>query len=296
MSNKKKKQKKIILYIVIAILLIALVYLYLKPIEPAHITTETTTEITTSSDLEAQTTAQATTQAEATTTLMFNNADEARTYVEQYASEMGYSLSAYPDKFFDLMVKDPSSIPFVIDYPARINDSRNYAKATDEEISNGVPLFLQWDTRWGYHKFKNGVVGPDGCGAACIAMTAVYLTGDASLTPDAISDYIADNGCFIGGSGLSWSFFDKDIKHYGISTKSVSNNENKMKDALDKGNPIIVSVGPGDFTRKGHFIVLTGYNDNGFIINDPYSLVNSQKQWTYERLKSQIRSMWEIYK
>jgi uncharacterized protein YvpB len=52
--------------------------------------------------------------------------------------------------------------------------------------------------------------------------------------------------------------------------KSVFNTKTSfddMKRSLDKGNPVIYS---GRFTRSGHIIVLTGYDDNGFIVNDPY--------------------------
>ena len=34
-----------------------------------------------------------------------------------------------------------------------------------------------------------------------------------------------------------------------------------MKAELDAGHPIVVNVGPGDFTDTGHFMVITGYDD-----------------------------------
>jgi predicted double-glycine peptidase len=51
-------------------------------------------------------------------------------------------------------------------------------------------------------------------------------------------------------------------------------------------------MGPGDFTTTGHFIVLTGYDGQGFIINDPNSEENSEKIWTYQQLKNQIKNLW----
>lgn len=270
-----------------------MVYLFLKPVEPAPVVTDTTQSTTKSPATQPSTT---TTTTEEQTTLHFSNSSKAKEYVEGYAKEKGYSIQDYREKFFDLMVKDPSAIPYVLDYPAKISESRNYAKLDKDELKDGVPLFLQWDTRWGYHSFKSGVVGPDGCGATAFSMTAVYLTGDTSLTPDLISDYIADNGYFVVGSGTSWDFFTRGIEHYGVHSTEISKTEAKMKEVLDDKNPIIVSVGPGDFTSKGHFIVIAGYDKKGFIVNDPYSLVNSQMHWSFERLKPQIRTMWEIYK
>jgi hypothetical protein len=69
-----------------------------------------------------------------------------------------------------------------------------------------------------------------------------------------------------------------------------------MTDALDRGNPVILAMGKGDFTSSGHFILLSGVEDGKFIVNDPNSYVNSAKRWSYEELEGQIRNIWEISK
>ena len=61
---------------------------------------------------------------------------------------------------------------------------------------------------------------------------------------------------------------------------------------LNKGQPIICSVGPGDFTTEGHFILLEGIKDEKIIINDPNSLKRSNKLWKYEDIESQIKNLW----
>lgn len=227
--------------------------------------------------------------------MSFETIEQAEEYVKEYADKKGYDINDYPEKLMELMVKDKTSIPFVLDYPLEITKEHN-SVISDSELEDGVPLFLQWDARWGYHSFKNGVVALDGCGAACLSMAAVYLTGDTGLTPDVIADYAAENGYFVDGSGTSWDLFTKGINHYGLKSKNVSNSNDAIINALSKGDPIIASVGAGDFTKKGHYIVIVGYDDDGFIVNDPYSLVNSQKRWSYERLAPQIKAMWQIYK
>lgn len=227
------------------------------------------------------------------TQLSFKSAKEAKKYVESYANEKGYNIDDYPEKLFDLMVKDSTSIDFVLDYPLEINKEHNSKLEADKFET--IPLFIQWDTRWGYHQFKNGVVGIDGCGATCLSMAAVYLKQDASLTPDILADFAADNGYFVNGSGISWSFFEDGVKHFGLKSRGVSINEDSLKKAVNNGNPVIVSVREGDFTRKGHYIVIAGLEDGKFIINDPFSVVNSEKRWTWKRIKPQIKNMWEIY-
>ena len=39
-----------------------------------------------------------------------------------------------------------------------------------------------------------------------------------------------------------------------------------MKQALDDGKVIVCSMGPGDFTTEGHFILIRGYDGNGFYV------------------------------
>ena len=70
--------------------------------------------------------------------------------------------------------------------------------------------------------------------------------------------------------------------------------ESAMKQALDQGSVIISSMRPGDFTTTGHFILIRGYDEKGFLVNDPNSRKNSEKQWDYETLSGQIKGLWEI--
>ena len=69
-----------------------------------------------------------------------------------------------------------------------------------------------------------------------------------------------------------------------------------MVSALEAGNPVILAMGPGDFTTSGHYIVLTGVEDGAFRVNDPNSVKNSCRLWTYEELEGQIRNIWSIGK
>ena len=66
-----------------------------------------------------------------------------------------------------------------------------------------------------------------------------------------------------------------------------------VQSELRAGHPIICSMGPGDFTEQGHFIVLTGATDDGkIIVNDPNSRINSRKKWDAKRLLDQMKGMW----
>ena len=79
---------------------------------------------------------------------------------------------------------------------------------------------------------------------------------------------------------------------YGIKATEPRMTERAVKAELDKGNILICAMGPGDFTVSGHFIVIYGYDDNGFQINDPNCVARSRKVWTFEEIKDQIKKIW----
>ena len=41
---------------------------------------------------------------------------------------------------------------------------------------------------------------------------------------------------------------------------------------------------------------LTGYDETGFTINDPFSAENSSRTWSYSQLEPQILNIWAIKK
>ena len=62
---------------------------------------------------------------------------------------------------------------------------------------------------------------------------------------------------------------------------------------LRNGHPVICIMGPGDFTDQGHFIVLSGIDEDGmFIVKDPNSKKNSKKHWNLSKIISQMKNLW----
>ena len=177
------------------------------------------------------------------------------------------------------------------------------AKTIDPSIKNGysypekansskVPLYLQWDKRWGYEKYGYGIIGFTGCGPTSCAMAMSYLKNDHSITPAKIAEESERNG-FSSSEGTSWGFYPYIARKYGLKAVQMDENYNVIKENVKKGNPILISVRPGDFTQTGHVMVISGMDSNGnIILNDPNSFINSQKTWKYDRLRPQIKAMW----
>lgn len=47
-----------------------------------------------------------------------------------------------------------------------------------------------------------------------------------------------------------------------MKSSGVPKNKNMIIETLKSNKPIIASMGPGEFTTKGHFIVLKGIDSN----------------------------------
>ena len=186
------------------------------------------------------------------------------------------------------------ALEFVYDYPAE-HVKEHTIDLTEEVSMDSVPLFVQWDKRWGYEKYSGNFFAASGCGPTTLSMVVVYLTHDREASPIAVAKYSKEAGYSVDGSGSSWTLISEGCRHYGVKAKAVALDESRMKAELDEGHPIVVNVGPGDFTDTGHFMVITGYDDEGFSINDPNSIEKSGKRWLFKNISSQIRAVWSMY-
>lgn len=210
-----------------------------------------------------------------------------------YAEENGLSFRDYPESLITLLKNNPETERFVLEYPV----AKNAVAAVDitpELEADCVPLFMQWDQRWGYIKYGSDVAGLTGCGPVCLSMAAVYVTGDPAFSPDQMLKFATENGYYVPGSGSSWTLISEGGVKLGLEVKELPLDEGVMRRALESGKPIICAMGPGAFTTTGHFIVITGTQDGKFTVNDPNSRANSEKLWAYDDIQDQIRNLWSI--
>lgn len=218
---------------------------------------------------------------------------EAEKTVKAFAESKGISYGEYPQSLIDLYERNPETKEFVLNYPFRENleiDLSAYAGGQT------VPLFLQWNPMWGYEKYGSGYIAITGCGPTCLAMVGYYYTEDSNMNPCQIARFAEKNGYYESGYGSSWKLVSEGSEALGLKATEIPLVKKKMVDALKAGKPIICAMGAGDFTTSGHYIVLRGVVDGAFQVNDPNSMVNSEKLWSYEQIESQIRNLWVMEK
>ena len=171
--------------------------------------------------------------------------------VRLYAWENGLEYRQYPHSLVELLDSNPETKDFVLGYPLR---EEGAYELTEWEDTDGVPLFLQWDTRWGYEIYGSDMIAITGCGPTCLAMAGYYLTGDPAFTPEKVAQFASENGYYVNGNGSAWTLISEGAEKLGLEVEELPLGKQTMMDALNAGNPIILIMGPGDFTTTGHYI------------------------------------------
>lgn len=124
-----------------------------------------------------------------------------------------------------------------------------------------------------------GTIKSHGCGPTSAAIVASSILKQ-NIDPVTMTQKV----CLRGGCTSDGSYNDKLGEtlsgDYGLTVK-MSNNNQEVINALGSGNSlVIVLMGPGTFTKGGHFIVLTGVNSSGQVsVADPASRDRTNQKW-----------------
>lgn len=131
---------------------------------------------------------------------------------------------------------------------------------------------------WSNVPFGGGTIATSGCSVTSLAMVLSYLKSDVDsdgwIYPSDIVASIAGKygnyNHFYTKDGQAWEIFPAVAAIYGVSCRQISTAS--IVHELEAGHPVIMSCTPGEFTSKGHFIVLSGLTDDGYVtVNDPNS-------------------------
>lgn len=198
----------------------------------------------------------------------------------------------YPESLRDLLERNPEALQFVYDYP-EAGEETPEIDLSGEVTQGEIPLFLQWDERWGYQKYGSDMIAITGCGPTCLSMVYSGLTGKTDKSPLDVAHFSEEKGYYINGEGTSWTLMSEGAAQLGLDAEELPLSGQLILNRLNAGRPVISSMGAGDFTDRGHYIVLLSVNQDGTIaINDPFSPQNSKKGWKLERLMEQMENLW----
>lgn len=177
----------------------------------------------------------------------------------------------------------------------------------DNDSNNGVVYFGQSNgaggSEWASVRFGGKNIGSSGCSVTSLAMVISYLKSGSSsegwVYPSDVVKMIADrnggnyNKFYVDGSGQGWGIFPAVAGYYGLKCSQISSSS--IVNSLAAGKPVIMSCNPGEFTSKGHFIVITGMDADGYCyVNDPSHPDKSYKKYTASYLAGQGKGWWSF--
>ncbi len=198
----------------------------------------------------------------------------------------------YPEKLLMSLSMNIELTPFVIDYPSK--KGKVYSEDVGDFEGN-IPRLFQWDERWGYGSYGTSSIAVSGCGPTSLSMVVVALKKDKTVTPYKVAKLAEEKGYYVENSGTTWDLIREGAKDYGLKVNELPLSESSMKNALNNGHYIILNLRKGDFTINGHYIVVAGVENGKFKVNDPNSLLRSNMLWEFDRIKGQIKNLWELY-
>lgn len=140
--------------------------------------------------------------------------------------------------------------------PKVYNDTRLSMKNHKEYIA-GYIYFNQGDSAWN----QNGYcIAKAGCGPTSMAVVITSLTGKW-VTPLDTAIWGYQHG-FYSREGSAHEMIPAMATAYGLRCQGAGTDYQEIKNALKAGKPVVCLMGPGYFTRGGHFMVLVAIDNN----------------------------------
>lgn len=169
--------------------------------------------------------------------------------------------------------------------------------------------YMQNDPRWGQHNYsakgESKTIASSGCGVTSAAIIIQTLRPDKNVTPVITAKWSMTHGYKVKNQGTAYSYFKPQFEAYGISCKMLNTNNlyhnpkssihDKAKKLLKEGHFLIAVMGPGTWTRGGHYVVPWKVDDNNNVyINDPASKAENRTKNKWATFKNEVKYYWVI--
>lgn len=202
-------------------------------------------------------------------------------------------VSNHPESLQKLYRENFETADFVASYFDQ-KDKVKEVNIKKYKRSKQIPLFIQWDKQWGYLTYGDDIAGVNGDGPMCLAMAGYYLTRDEKFSPDKIIAFSQENGFYKKGKGTLSTLMTDGATQLGLVSAEINPTAENIIGALEGEKPVICYIEKGNLAATSHFIVIRSVKDGAVFINDPTSVVNSEKQWIMDELLSQIKTAWVV--
>lgn len=153
------------------------------------------------------------------------------------------------------------------------------------EHKNEVIFYDQNDYKTPFCGINGTTISGYGCGITASAIVTSTLLQDSKYDPLYMNNLAQTgySGAFCNRGGTNVSFFKYFADKFGFKYNSYNKDQGaNIVEALKTGNSLVIAhMGPGDFTNNGHYIVLSGINEQGFVeVHDPNDRNNKKNRGT----------------
>lgn len=154
-----------------------------------------------------------------------------------------------------------------------------------------VVYYNQADPAWADQPYGSNDIAHYACGPVAMAMTVSSMTGQ-TIDPVQMAQWSVENGYWAKDSGSYLSIVEGAARAYGLTAVSLQERTpDAIREALLSGDLLVALMGPGHFTKGGHFILLRGVTLSGSIlVADPNSLDRSLMEWDPQLILDELSS------
>lgn len=140
--------------------------------------------------------------------------------------------------------------------------------------------YNQSDPEWRDQLYGSDPIGQYGCGPTAMSIVVSSMAQQA-MDPAQMAAWAYGQGYWCAGSGSYPSIVEGASNAFGLVCKYAKNcDAASLYSHLCGGGMAVALVGPGHFTKSGHFIVLHGATLTGKVLAaDPNSRENSLTPW-----------------
>ena len=152
-----------------------------------------------------------------------------------------------------------------------------------------LTYYNQSDSLWAERPFGVDPIGGYGCGPTALAMAVSSMT-EQPIDPAEMAAWAAGMGYAAPHSGSYLSIVEGAAAYYGLNCVSPEvPDADALCDLLAGGGVFVALMGPGHFTKGGHFILLHGVTLSGeILVADPNSRENSLMTWDPQLLLDEL--------
>ncbi len=154
-----------------------------------------------------------------------------------------------------------------------------------------VVYFNQGEEPWASQLYGSDPISGYGCGPAAMAMAVSSMT-ETESDPAQMAQWAVKHGHWAKANGSYLSIVGGAAEAFGLTAAPIPEfTVEAIQDALLANHMLVALMGPGHFTKSGHFILLRGTTLSGSIlVADPNSKERSLMEWDPQLILDELSS------